>query len=353
MMNTEKKNQHYLPKFYLRNFSFQRNLKQIGIFNPITKFFYPSAKIKTQVSKNFFYGHDGVIEDSLANLEGSLSTIVKQIICDKVLPRKNSSEHIDLIAFVALTDLRNPVGIRNMRESRNQIKERLLELHPKTDAEKLVPDMDHQEAIEIALSVLPRVLENMTDLDYKLLINKTSIPFITSDFPIVKYNQFLEERKWDRGKTGYGCTGLQIFVSLNPEILLLLYDSNIYKVGHRKNNYHDISNIQDVDQLNIMQLLNCFEHVFFNESIEEQYLLNLANKSNRFKRANTPKSGIHDILNPDKEWSKMLSIGSTDLEISLKITGINRNSRAGGIKLNPTLAQLRPKPLENMKKVAN
>lgn len=351
-MSTEKKNQHYLPKFYLRNFSINSNQKQIGVFNIASKFFHQTAKLKTQGSKNFFYGHDGIIENNLSNIEGSLATILKNILTEKMIPVKMSTSHIDLLAFVGLTDLRNPIVIQNIIESNKQIKQRLLELHPETDVDNLVPIITQEDAIETALSGLEAAIENMIDLDYKLLINKTKIPFLTSDFPIVKYNQFLEERRWKHGKTGYGCTGLQIVIPLNPDISIILYDSMVYKVGNRHDNHLNITLDADVNQLNLLQFINCFENIFFNESIKEHYLNNMDNKSKLYKKANQSTSGIHDLLKPDREWSKMLSIGSTDCEIELKIAGINKNSRATGLKLNPTLAQLRARPLEYMKKLS-
>ena len=77
---TEKKNQHYLPKFYLRNFSYYNNEKQIGLYNIFNSFFIHQAKLKTQGSKNFYYGKDGIIENFLSEHEGRFAKIVKEII---------------------------------------------------------------------------------------------------------------------------------------------------------------------------------------------------------------------------------------------------------------------------------
>ena len=67
-MNSDKKNQHFVPKFYLRNFSFQNNGNELGIFNTKTEFYFKNAPIKAQGSKTFFYGHDGIIEERLSKL---------------------------------------------------------------------------------------------------------------------------------------------------------------------------------------------------------------------------------------------------------------------------------------------
>jgi hypothetical protein len=45
---TEKKNQHYIPKFYLRNFSYENNGKQIGVYNILNEIFVSKGKLKTQ-----------------------------------------------------------------------------------------------------------------------------------------------------------------------------------------------------------------------------------------------------------------------------------------------------------------
>jgi hypothetical protein len=112
---TEKKNQHYIPKFYLRNFSYLNDKKQIGIFNINNQFFYQTSKLKTQGSKNFFYGNDGVIEESLTNFEGLFSQTINQIIMTREIPKFNSKEHIEMCHFITLTDLRNPIKVEGIK----------------------------------------------------------------------------------------------------------------------------------------------------------------------------------------------------------------------------------------------
>lgn len=349
-MNTEKKNQHYIPKFYLRNFSINGKGKQIGIFNVHNDFFFPMAPLKTQGSKNFFYGYDGVVEDRLSNIEGFLSSVIRGILTNKILPQKNSTEYIDLLAFVGLTHLRNPVIIENIKNSTAIMKERILEIDSKSDVENIIPLVSHDEAIDVAISNLRLIIENIRDLNVKLLINKSRVPFITSDFPIVRYNQFLEERKWMHGKTGFGNTGLQIYIPLDNEIALFFYDSEVYKVGFNKWNYFEITNVSDINQLNTLQILYCLDTVFFNEFTSEFYIRTLFENSKKFKRANKQKSSVHKFYKTEGETSQLVIIGTTNSDIKLKIAGINKNSRANGIKLHPSIAQLRKGPSEIWKK---
>ncbi len=348
-MNTNKKNQHYLPKFYLRNFSFENNRNQIGIFNIKKGFFHQTAPLKNQGSKNFFYGQDGVIEDKLSNFEGHLSKSIKLIIDNVTVPKKNDIEHFQLLNFVGLTDLRNPVLVENIKNARELMKKNILELHPNADIKKLIPEISHQNAINLALSGLNDIVDNIVDLDFKLLINKTKFPFISSDFPVVKYNKFLENKNWKRGKTGYGNTGLKIFLPINPEITIILFDPMVYKVGHKTKSNWILENERDIHQLNMLQILNCLETVFFNEKCTEHYIRGLFEKCKNKQRANQPKSKVSYFLKKgekiDTNKNKNLMIlGSTDCEINLDLNGLKIHSGSKKIDMRVHTNILRPLP---------
>ncbi|WP_134356077.1 DUF4238 domain-containing protein [Flavobacterium psychrophilum] len=350
-MNTEKKNQHYIPKFYLKNFSFQKNEKQIGVFNLKNEFFFPTSKLKTQGSKNFFYGYDGVIEDRLSEIEGMLSQAIKNLIHTEILPQKESITHADLLAFVALTDLRNPVSIGNMKALIDQMRDRVLEIHPETQTEKVVPTLSHDEIIEFAMSSFPDIVINIVDLDYKLIINKTKRPFITSDYPVVRYNQFLEEKKWPHSKSGYCLVGLQIFIPLNSEIVLHFFDQNIYKVGNKKQKTLIINDEKSIDEINMLQFVNCFETIFFDHNATEDYIRYLKAKTVKFKPANQPRSELSYIFQEGEDSKQIIDqgknliiLGSSDCETNLKIEGIKIHSNGKAYKFTSRVTQMRKHP---------
>ncbi|RYZ61568.1 MAG: DUF4238 domain-containing protein [Chitinophagaceae bacterium] len=350
-MNTEKKNQHYIPKFYLRNFSFNGNQKQIGLFNIENEVFIRTAKLKTQGSKNFFYGYDGVVEDSLANIEGHLSGVLKDIISNRSLPTKGGLKHFELLLFVTITDLRNPVKIESMKASFSEMRRQLLTIDPKADVEKLVPNPSHEHLVRTFLSGSVEMAEMISDLNYKLLVNKTSKPFISSNFPVVKYNQFLEGRKWPHSKSGYGLVGLKIFIPLNHELMLMFYDNGIYKAGDRKKEYLDVTNEKNVDDINILQYLNCLDTIYFDHKASEAYVRQLHAKASKFKRANQTRSELGFLIKEDDSDNKrviesgqknFLQINKSDCETKLEIEGLKIHSKGKSHQLNNTLAQLRP-----------
>lgn len=356
-MRTDKKNQHYVPKFYLRNFSIELNNNQIGLFNIFSELYVEKGKLKTQGCKNFYYGEDGILENMLSNIEGYLATEIREIIDRFELPKKGSSGHENLLHFIALMDLRNPTLIDYIRNSKELLRDRLLDAHKDADVKSLVPEISHEEAIGISLSNLVEVVRNLKDLDFKLLINETKYPFITSDFPIVKYNQFLEKKKFPHGKTGYGNIGLQIFIPISPKLIILFYDAKIYKVGFKKQRNLTIKSTNDINNLNVLQFLNSYNIVYFNHEVSKKYIHEICYTSKKFKKANIPKSELTYIIkpgdkplkNPSNMDKNLIIIGSTDCEINLDLAAITIHKLGKKKVLLNSLAQVRQYSENRMK----
>lgn len=356
---TEKKNQHYIPKFYLRNFSYHSNDKQIGLYDIFNYFFFDKAKLKTQGSKNFYYGKDGKVEDFLCEHEGRFAKIIKDIIANQSLPKKLSNEHFELLSFLVFTDLRNPVRIESMKGMFSEMEKRLIEIDNNVDIGKFVPKMSHEESIEMSFSMIPEIILNIADLDYKLLLNETSIPFISSDFPVIKYNQYLELKKWKQSKTGFGTIGLQIFIPLNHKLVLLFFDSTIYKVGTRKQKCVPIFQIDSINEINKLQFINCFRTIYFDEKISEDYIRKLHDTAKRYKRANQSKSELSYVVEEGEEVEKVISgkqnlmiLNSSDCETNLKVDIIKIHTNGKAYTLNSTMVQSRklPSTLRYMKR---
>jgi hypothetical protein len=350
-MNTVKKNQHYIPKFYLRNFSYHNNKKQIGVYNLANEVFYQTASLKHQGSKNFFYGYDGKIEDRLSDIEGKLADIISKIIFTRDVPPKNTDEHYDLLLFVALTDVRNPISIEGFKDSLNEMRRQILDMHPQSDIDNLIPNPNHNEVVEMHLANIYHILPIMLDLDYKILINNTITSFITSDLPIVKYNQYLEQKKWNFSKSGYGLTGLQIFIPLNKELMVVFFDKDIYKIGDKKKKYLNITSEKNIDDLNKLQFINCFGTIFFDDSVNENYIQRLHTLAKKFDRAHTTRSEVSYIIKEGDEenrrtveagFKNLIMVNKTDCQTNLQVDGIKIHSKGRAHTLNDSLAQLRP-----------
>lgn len=82
----EKKNQHYVPRRYLRNF-LPGEKKAICLYNLPSKKARSNASIKHQCSVPYFYGKDLVIENALQDLEGEVARIIRDIIRTGTVPK--------------------------------------------------------------------------------------------------------------------------------------------------------------------------------------------------------------------------------------------------------------------------
>lgn len=87
----EKKNQHYIPRFHLRQWSSDGKL--ISLYNKYNqKFIDNKAPIKNMASKDYFYDKNGKAENLLGKIESTLSQIYQKIINNVSLPELTDYE---------------------------------------------------------------------------------------------------------------------------------------------------------------------------------------------------------------------------------------------------------------------
>lgn len=283
---SNKKDQHFVPKFYLRHFSYERNRKEIGVYNIYNDIFIQRAKLKTQACKAFFYGKDGKTEEALSILENDISKLYLNFKDENYFPIPDSGDHCMLLLFTIITQLRNPYESLKLDKSINSFFK--LILHRNELPKEIINNTSIQipNVVDMAFSNLNKSVLFATDLKYKIIKNETDVSFITSDSPVIKYNQFLETKNWHRALDDVSILGLQIFFPLTPKILILFYDSGIYKVGDKKQKIINIVNKKDIEQLNLLQILNCHSNVFFNDNHSKIELENLYKLSKQYKRGN-------------------------------------------------------------------
>lgn len=103
------------------------------------------------------------------------------------------------------------------------------------------------------------------DLALRLIIAPDGMSFITSDHPAVFLNQAFFEVIRDSEITGTASKGLQIFLPISPELLLIAFDRDFYRVGNRKNLTYQLDRHADCDLINALQILNSEENVYFGD----------------------------------------------------------------------------------------
>ena len=258
----EKKKQHYVPQFHLKNFSLLGERINISLSNKTSGKYIISAAIKNQSQKPYFYGKDLEIENLLGSLEEDVSPIIKSIITNISLPKINSSEYDILLRFILISKHRTLFTSDQLNE---MFDASMKNIWSKDESKKEFLSNHYFEFNNAAVFALERIF-GMTDkfstLRIKLLITKEG-GLISSDNPVVPYNIFLEERNHHGGHYGISSKGIMYYFPISSKYCLVIYDSKTYKIGNRKD-YTIKMNIKDLKEINLITFINCHKNVYFN-----------------------------------------------------------------------------------------
>lgn len=304
----QKKNQHYVPQFYLRHFAITEGRtakaakrKLIRTFNIPNEKFIEYASIKNQASDSFYYGEDLEIENKLSKMEGVFANTLWQIV-NGDLPKRVTSdtivtentfslseEYSSLLYFISVMDFRNPTRKKQIEVMTDNLAKQMLKISKEfgnkmdiVNQFEIVP----KDSVREALSHVELTTELMADLNYKLLVNHTSIPFVTSDYPVARYNQWLEQKTNRPASGGYGSLGVQLFIPISDRLQLLVYDDAAYNVGKPRHTVVNMIRKNDVDQINLLQYLNALSNVYGNDRMTEDYVRDLASRAKKFPSPN-------------------------------------------------------------------
>lgn len=260
----ENKKHHFVPQFYLRNFS--NDGKSIAMFNFNSGKIIQSASIADQCAKNDFYLYKER-EKALGLVEDALAPIIKSIIEDGFFPKRFSEEHILLLQFICLQ-----LGRTEAIASENQkFVDKFLKEFTKDDPKLKHIDMslfkiELTDPTELSLTMSLNSYPLLFDMGIKYIIaNSQKSKFITSDQPVVLFNQYSSSRKSVKN-LGFALKGLQIFFPISPDILIFLFDMSVYKVGKNNSFFFELANDGDIDTINKLQIYFALKNLYFNQS---------------------------------------------------------------------------------------
>jgi hypothetical protein len=253
---------HFVPQFYLRAFS--TDGRRITLFNVRRDRLIHGASIKHQCSRRNFYAFAPGLESTFANIEGTTSRILRSIGEDDALPDIGSEDRAILLMFMVLQYLRTASAARPMDIMTDYYAKTVLAESARESGIDLEDfTIRQKDSVALPLSGAADVFTLAADLKVHLYVNRTARGFITSDAPVVLHNQYCEGIDF-RGVLGWACRGLQVVLPLSPSHLVLLFDGGVYKVGasHRGCQVTHISDVRDVDQFNLLQILNAQENIY-------------------------------------------------------------------------------------------
>lgn len=254
----EKKRQHFVPQFYMRNFANDKG--GLTIYNISKDSIISDAPYSSQCYKDYFYGKDLCIEDMLSKLELNWNTVIKKMIAHNPL----DTGDIEYIKQFALFQRQRTLGEYSYRkEERHELLRIYGEMLCKykgfpfdKEVEKICAKYVEKEttpAESVGLSF--RLMKYVSDLELLVITYNTKKQLIFSDVPVIAINQFFSH------SIGYGCMGLVLLFPISPHQLAVLYDKKMYPC-FKQVQYTSSDDEDEVDTLNQLQYISAEKAMF-------------------------------------------------------------------------------------------
>lgn len=325
--NTQKK-QHFIPKFYLRNFSSDR--RNVNIFHLKTRKLIPSP-ITSTCQESYFYGKDCEFENFLKIVDDDHAKAIQRIIESETIPFTDSNDYLALLSFLLVLHARTGLErelvlnygdvfcdkylkplMQSYLAKQGMEKEKIADYSVKISNMEIIHKQSILHAIESIFGI--------SDLIPVLIGNKTKIPFISSDNPVIFNNRIHLDNKF----TGILSRGLQIHCPLCPQLYLLLYDPAFYSINQSK-----LPCLNDIKRLNALQFLHSNEILIAASNTKKDYLDTLCQeygkqKSKKFVSIQTKKTEwLDDTTRSDYD---QVSIENLNYHVNFLFLNFNHKS---------------------------
>ena len=250
------KNQHFVPKVYLRSFSADEGCASINLFNITSHRSIPGASIKGQCSSNYFYGEDDQIEQCLQTFESRYGLFLRDLSSSDFYLTDDGKTM--LRHFVLLQHLRTSALAKRHEAFIMEMVRTGFEGQPPPE---YIPNA--KETARLAMEHFAQSKHLVDDLKVKLARNDTEIDFAASDAPSVHTNRWhLQSPKAKGQSPGILNAGIVFLMPITPRCLVIVYDGDVYTIEHTVD-WVSVARDDDVERLNEHQFLNCDSNIYF------------------------------------------------------------------------------------------
>lgn len=272
------KNQHFVPQFYLRGFSYENG--QIFVFDKFERKFFKTNIENVACEKNFYdlpsteanqTGIDEqIVEKGLSELESEFSKSLDYLLNQARKKRRRrglfSNNHKrNLALFLAIQFLRTREHRSQTIEMMEKMGKALLEKFPGEDPDDYYIEVnkDWLPIFQASFMFNPEVLDTFTQalLNHIWFVgtNTTDDPFFTSDHPIVKRAHITDHL---RSYSGIASEGIEIAFPLSPEFILILCERTAFMEYEKFENRMIPLNADNVTYYNSLQVVQSYRQVF-------------------------------------------------------------------------------------------
>jgi hypothetical protein len=277
-------NQHWVPQYYFRQFSGGK--PYINALLKRQEKIVRKCPIRGQCSASHFYG-DAELEKALGEIENEDAAALRNILRftsgrSTILAQVDEDQLYRACLFQwGRTSYQASKTADFLRTFKMRAFRHYIECAPNIDNRlKLLEAIDagHMElkgllkyglmlSMDASFDSVPYIM----DLELRFLINKTELPFVFGDAPVVLLNPYLKEIT-SRGVLGLTTPGLLISWPLDSQTSVLLIDKHRYRGPVLDQKCYCVIRKSDVSQLNALQVRHSDQAIFFECSQHASYV---------------------------------------------------------------------------------
>lgn len=332
------KNQHFVPKVYLRPFG-NADDRSINLYAFGPDRCVEGASIKGQCSRNFFYGTDPKFEEFLQYFEGRYGEVIARLQQGEV----KETDIVAMFSFFVLQHLRTPHMLANRLDVVEAFRNTIIggkALHEvREDAQR---PTDLQREMQEQIYIAAKAGSYFDDLTPVFLINRSKIPFITSDNPACLTNRLYTQRYGD-ATSGMIQSGAAIFLPLTAQLAFMGYDGDVFHPVSRLIS-HEVRNAFDVNRLNELQAQVATGTLFFTDWSDSVYVQRLAHNCKGMRRETWSHIWTSIKDGEDAEYERFRAVTEADNESKeARVTSVSMYNPAPSTWPSFLRFKLRPK----------
>ena len=298
--------QHYVPRFYLRNFStFRKGSFYLNCFDKKDERTIP-VNIRNIGGENYFYDTqpdtNQIIEKTLGKLESKFNASYEKIIRKENIGSLIQQERRWIAFFVVTQLLRTRLFRDILTAQRKQFKEFFLKEKLTPEFEKKIRGIDDAKTIKefhikFMINAPTEFVPILMKMKWCLIVNKTKLPFWTSDHPITMHNP-VDMGPWSG--LGLKMKGIQLHFPLTPRLMLYFGDPESYKHFPSR---MEMDNEENLIHENWLQVVWSRRHLF---SIDDNFSLatEILQKNQDLKDPDRERTTVQTLDKSFKDYYK-------------------------------------------------
>ena len=210
--------QHYVPQFYLRNFG-----EMIHAFDKKTENKFKTTSKNIGMSTNFYGGeikNAPSLEKALSRIESDFSKAINELIQKQNYQSLPDELKIKIHNFLSLQYIRTPAHKKEVIEIHNYMLQQFAKSKGIDDHTIRLSKEGEIGTHLKSIADYPLYGMLIGNMKFITMINKTPIPFWTSDNPVC-FDNFVPS---SGGNLGILSRGIQIHVPISPKLMLVGMD---------------------------------------------------------------------------------------------------------------------------------